>query len=235
MRTRFPPKWSDDAQTVVSEEWLEQAKEATIEACYHLGNDPAQYFPEDYGKEIPDEGAWICVIEVPFTALEFDVPLLSMWRARRHHCSFGGIRIGNGVRPILSPWRPQQAVITTPGGDLHLWPHEYSIIENPAGLVGLEGVEIHTLGGEPVLPDDDDRLFYLMSRGISKHDAALILLGDMRALDFAYFTFPDDVVAALEGVGVPLWRYIQTHPRSIKPVRRTPPRGPDGRFVRLAS
>lgn len=207
--------YADLARTDVTPEWWEWAREAAEDACAAMGVHPMTYWPEDYDRGIGDDGAWIIIVEVPHTGLGWDVPPMSMWRARRTSCRSGALVIGGTpTRQQYAPWMPQQAVIATPAGDLHLWPHEYVVIGDPSAFIGEDGVEMHTLGGDPVLPDDDERLFYLMSRGIGRHDAALMLIGDIRNLDFAYFTFPDDVVAYFDGVGQPLWRYVRTHPRT---------------------
>jgi hypothetical protein len=86
-------------------------------------DDPARYWPADYGKDI-GEGAWIMVVEVPHTALQWDVPVLSIWRARPHWLPSG-----------LAGRQTYQAVIATPGGDLHLWPHEYVVLNDPTSIL----------------------------------------------------------------------------------------------------
>lgn len=75
---------------------------------------------EQNGKAIPEEGAWIIVVEEPYTELRsrFRIPELSMWRARPHELNSGALTIGSGREAVKV--HPKQAIIATPGGDLHL-------------------------------------------------------------------------------------------------------------------
>lgn len=212
-RTRAPRKYSDPERTKVTAEWLDwyEAKRTDTEAWEQvawLGGEPSTYFPERDGKAIPDEGAWILVVEEPWTVLRssFRVPLISMWRARPHTLNSGAITVSNGLTI-----RPQQAVITTPAGDLHLWAHEYVIAERPMELASDPDATLHTLGGQPVL--DEDELFYLMSRGIPRHDAVMLLFAKVTSLDFVYVTFPEEITTALAGAGQTLRRHMALNPR----------------------
>lgn len=218
MIDRAPRKYLDVDKVEVNPEWLtwrqaelDYAREIAPKVLAGTGYDPAMYFPELYDKDVPEDGAWILVLEEPFTELRsrFRVPLLSLWRCRPHTLNSGGVRIGTGRNQLVV--RPKQAVITTPGGDLHLWPHEYSIVTDPYALMSCEGTEIHSLGGQSVL--DEEKLFYLQSRGIPHSEAVLLLIEQVAATDFIYATFPEEITAQLEGVGQPLWRHIQRHPR----------------------
>jgi hypothetical protein len=220
MPRRPPRKYLDPERIQVNPDWLAWREEMIAEHREELpkligarGMDPAVYFPEDYDKAIPEDGAWILVLEEPYTELRsrFRVPLLSMWKCRPHELNTGGGSIG--VRGMQIHFYPKQAVIATPGGDLHLWPHEYCIVQDPKTLMSMDGVTIHSLGGEPVL--DEDQLWYLMSRGIPRDQAVLLLL-DQVGTDYIYVTFPEDVTEQLDGVGQPLWRHIQRHPREVE-------------------
>jgi hypothetical protein len=210
-----PRKYLNKDRTKVSPEWMDWAKEQREQAAdfawrhvASLGYDPDSYFPELVDKAIPEEGAWILVIEEPFTELRsrFRVPLLSMWRARPHELNVGGIQVAKGLKIY-----PQQAIIATPGGDLHLWPHEYIVATNPMALAAEEGATLNSLGGDPVL--NEDALFYLQSRGISYQDAALMLFDTIRGTDFMYVTFPEEVTEQLEGWGRSLRRHVFLNPR----------------------
>lgn len=210
-----PRKYLDKKRTKVSPEWMkwaeEQHEQASDFAWRHiasLGYDPDMYFPELVEKDIPEEGAWILVIEEPFTELRsrFRVPLLSMWRARPHELDSGGVQIAKGLSIY-----PQQAVITTPGGDLHLWPHEYIVPKDPMSLAADADATLNSLGGDPVL--NEDALFYLQSRGIPYQDAALMLFDTIKGTNFMYVTFPEEVTEQLEGVGRPLRRHMALNPR----------------------
>ncbi|MGW5929353.1 hypothetical protein ACWF2L_24345 [Streptomyces anulatus] len=171
------------------------------------GTEPSTYFPEQDGKAVPEEGAWIIVVEEPFTELRsrFRIPLLSMWRARPHTVNTGAI-VSKGVKIY-----PKQAVITTPGGDLHLWPHEYVVVRSPMMLAGDIQATLHSLDGRPVL--DEDALFYLMSRGISRHQAVKALLEATTSLDHVYVTFPERITDSLAGAGQSLRRHMALNPR----------------------
>ena len=192
-RRRRPKKY---APREVSPEWLEWAREEAMRHCLALGVHPSWYFAEDYDKQIADEGAWIIVLDPPHVQLtnDFQLPRLSMWRATR----FDGAHLARDL-----PFRFQQAVINTPGGTVHLWPTEYTIIDDITQFVGQEpNCTLHSLGGQPVL--DEDQMFYLMSRGVSRQDAALLLIGQVTATDFAYFTFSKEYQDLFAGVGIPL-------------------------------
>lgn len=216
MISRTPPKkYADARRTKVTKEWLEWDKarreKLAMDGPMQLmsaGIDPAVYFPDEHDAAIPEDGAWILILEEPHTVLRetFRVPLLSMWRARSHTLNSGGFTLQKGVKVF-----PQQAVIATPGGDLHLWPHEYRIVENPLALASDPDAELHALGGQPVL--DEDELFYLMSRGIPHSEATMLLFDKIESLDFVYVTFPEWITNLLEGVGRPLHRHIALNPR----------------------
>ncbi|QDH91601.1 hypothetical protein QDA01_gp88 [Microbacterium phage Cinna] len=213
MGKRPPRKYADKNRTIITEEWqvwhqrqLALGEDNGWSTMLAAGVDPYTYMPEPE-RTIPEEGAWIIVVEVPRgVAIDFDVPPLSMWRARHHELNSGGVEIAKGVKV----W-PQQAVIATPAGDLHLWPHEYIVVKDPAGLVGDPDATLHQLGGSPVL--NEDHMFYLMSRGISHREAVLLLFDQITDPSFVYVTFPDWAVDAMYGAGQPLHRHISLHPR----------------------
>lgn len=205
-----PKKYLDADRTEVNPEWLEWREEKERGAARFFGPDVhMQLYPEEHGRAIPKGGCWIRVLEEPFTELRarFRVPLQSIWRARPHYLNVGGLGVGR---------RPHQAVIATPGGDLHLWPWEYDIVPSVAGFIGREpDFVLHRLGGEPVFSGElEDQLFYLQSRGLTRHDASMLLLDDMLTTNFVYFTMADDLAEAMGGIGVPLWRHMLAHPRT---------------------
>lgn len=193
---RAPKKYTDSTRSEITPEWKawfaekrEDAKERDLDFLRGIGQDPAVYYPEDYDKDLGD-GSWIFVIDPPqAVSHDFDVPLLSLWWARPHRLNAGH----------FAGAAPYQAVITTPAGDLHLWPHEYRLCAHPEEFVGEEGTEIHSLGGEPVL--DQEQMFYLQSRGISRHDATMMLFREIRQQNFVYVTFAAEVVDFFAGVG----------------------------------
>ena len=193
---RAPKKYTDATRSQITPAWSQwyaekkaARREDDIDLMVSLGQDPAMYYPEDYGKDL-GEGSWIFVIDPPqAVALDFDVPLLSLWWARPHRLNAGS----------LGGQMAYQGVITTPAGDLHLWPHEYTICSHPEEFIGAEGNEIHSLGGQPVL--DAEQLFYLQSRGISRHDATMLLFTEIRQQNFIYVTLAPEYVDYFAGVG----------------------------------
>ena len=216
---REPKKYIDARRTQATPEWLawdDERRANVAEDCWKEllggGYDPVTYLPEIDDKKIPEDGAWILILEEPLTGLRdrFRVPLLSMWRARRHELNSSSVTTSTGVKLY-----PQQAVITTPGGDLHLWPHEYTIAKNPMALASDPDSTLNTLGGEAVL--DEEKMFYLQSRGIPRQEATLMLFDTIVSLDFVYVTFPEYITAALEGVGRPLRRHIALSKRAPDP------------------
>lgn len=215
---KTPKKYLDARRTQVNPEWLEWddarrlkvADDGYILAA-SIGAEPSMYFPEEDDKAIPEEGAWIIVVEEPMTELmsRFRLPPLSMWRARPHQLDSGAIAVGHGRETVKI--YPKQAVIATPGGDLHLWPHEYIVVDRPMELASDQDATLHSLGGQPVL--DESELFYLMSRGIPRHDAVMLLFDKVTSLDFVYVTFPEEITALLAGAGQSLRRHMALNPR----------------------
>lgn len=199
-RATPPRKFLDKYRTTITPEWLvwnDLHKMTDEDYAHHalsihgdVNANTAVYFPEEFDKDLGD-GSWVFVIDPPHTELSdrFQVPLLSMWYARPHVMNQGAL----GGR------LPYQAVIQTPAGDLHLWPHEYTVCQDPGAFLGEEGTEIHALGGEPLLPED--QLWYLMSRGISRHDATMMLFNEIDSQSFCYVTFHKEIVAFFAGVG----------------------------------
>lgn len=215
---KAPKKYLDARQTQVNPEWLEwddarrlRVSEDGYEIAMTIGAEPSMYFPEQDDKAVPEDGAWIIVIEEPVTELQsrFRIPPLSMWRARHHQLNSGAIVVGRGREAVKV--YPQQAIIATPGGDLHLWPHEYIIVDRPMELATDPGATLHSLGGEPVL--DEQELFYLMSRGINRHEAMMLLFEKITSLDFVYVTFPEEITSLLAGAGQSLRRHMALNPR----------------------
>ena len=217
-----PRKYLDERRTVVNPEWLEwddarrlRMSEDGMDVALSIGSEPSMYFPERDGKAIPEEGAWIIVVEEPHTELQarFRVPELSMWRARPHTLNSGAIKVGSGKDAFKA--FPKQAVIATPGGDLHLWPHEYIVANDPMALATDPDSTLHALGGQAVL--DEDQLFYLMSRGIPRREAVMLLFDRIESLDFVYVTFPTEITEALRGMGQSLRRHMANNPRGARP------------------
>lgn len=210
-----PKKYLDKERTITSPEWTfwsqiqrdPLADPADPDTFWdfmsampfrHMAGSPvdelamhSMYFPEEYDKDLGD-GAWVFVIEPPVTVQsnDYKVPLLSIWWARPYVVNTSAV----------AGRLPYQGVIQTPAGDLHLWPHEYTVLKNPEGIIGEEGTTIHSLGGEPLL--DEEKLFYLQSRGIERREATLLLFSQIEdGSGFAYITLHPDLVSLFAGVG----------------------------------
>lgn len=117
-------------------------------------------------QALAEDGDWIIVKKSPPT--EYTVPPLSIWFATRWPMDEGRRRVIHRVK------------VTTPRGDVGLFPHEYSKIteiEKYYEFIG-DGMTIHFFGNEEGIPKD--KLFYLRSRGVSKRDAITMLLKTIR-------------------------------------------------------
>lgn len=136
-----------------------------FDAWERYKNEVASYLPGV--NKLDEDGNWILVTKPPHA--EYTVPPLSIWFA--------------------VPWpmegtagrRVHRVRITTPRGTLGLFPHEYSRINDMSKYTEClgDGIEIKFFGGvEGINPD---ALFYIRSRGISKRDAIIMLLGQIKA------------------------------------------------------
>jgi hypothetical protein len=132
------------------------------------------YFPEEHDSKLPDEGAWILVKKSPET--EYTVPPLSIWYAlpwpmedRRRGRGFYRVRI------------------ITPRGDLGILPHEYTVIKDITRYVGQEkeGMRFRFLSEDVEIPSD--QLFYVMSRGIPRREATMMLLPELKSPNLGWF------------------------------------------------
>lgn len=126
-------------------------------------------FPEDFDKKLPPEGRWIQVIHPP--NCEITVPPFSIWFA--------------------VPWEDNcssknRAKIVTPSGSLGLWPCEYAAINDVTKYFGREGegILLHQMNERPVC--DTEKLFYLMSRGVPRRTAILMLISDIKDPTFLW-------------------------------------------------
>lgn len=158
---------------------------AAANTPWGLQHEHMSHFPEDYGLEIPPDGAWIMVKYPPYA--EITVEPLSMFRASPiEH---------KGANKKLPGFRRKLARVVTPDGALDLYPYEYVRVEDITVYMGENGVETHYLNEETVI--EPALLHYVMSRGISKNEAMLLLLGTITDTHFVYFTVHSDVRTAL--------------------------------------
>lgn len=178
----------------------------------------ATYFPESVGKALPKEGAWVIVTQEPNTVLrnDFRLPVPSMWRAKPRHLDVGAITVHLDMGTQTYTAHPVIAVITTPAGELGLWPHEYVIASKPTEIASDPDSTLNSLGGQPLI--DEDQLFYLRSRGIPRHQAVMMLLDTIENTDYAYVTFSHEVTESLaslaDRVSTSLDQHTIQNPRS---------------------
>lgn len=137
---------------------------------------------------IPEEGAWVIVNRVPHTVLDFDVPRYSIWRARPIYTAREFKRVSAGGRSRTLKWPMLKGRISTPGGELDLFPGEYVVTDITRWLELLgEGVTINFMGaGEP--GELEEQVFYMQAHGIPRRDALVLALPLLTDDSFAYFT-----------------------------------------------
>lgn len=130
-------------------------------------------FPEDFKKNLPPEGKWIQIKEPPST--EFTVPPFSIWFA---------VPWGEGRDGMKN-----RVKIVTPSGTLGLWPHEYWVIDDVTKYIGREpeGILVHHMNDKPVV--EANALHYLMSRGIPRREASMLLIGQIKDPTFLWLEF----------------------------------------------
>lgn len=122
------------------------------------------YFPD--AQLVPEGGAWIMIKQPP--PCEYTVPPFSFWYSEPWPME------GSGPKP-------KRVKIVTPKGELGVFPHEYSLVQDIAKyfeFVG-DGIEAKFFGNEDGIPKEP--LFYLRSRGIAKRDAIVMLIGSIKA------------------------------------------------------
>ena len=149
------------------------------------------YFPEDYGKKLPDEGGWILMLANVDVAKELNdgklerihVPHLSIWYAMPHATSYS-VEVG----PV--EMSAMQAIIQTPQGQVHIWPHEYNVVSDISKWLQFteeEGFFVHFLDPQSA-GFDEQKLHYIRSRGISLAQARRWLLPEIKSPFCCYFT-----------------------------------------------
>jgi hypothetical protein len=161
-----------------SEETRDAVMNFCVAASVRMGgaHDEFQnYFPQDFGKLVPEEGAWIIVHKSPQT--EYTVPPFSIWYALPWQMDVGEVA---GVKV-------KRVQILTPKGTLGIFPYEYALAQDIKSYVGREkdGVIFRKLDGEAIFPAE--QLFYLQSRGIRRPDACMMLLDQMSGQNFGWF------------------------------------------------
>lgn len=144
----------------------------------------------DERQQLPPEGAWIMLREQPTTAIP-DPPLYSMWRARPVYYSWTAKRVRAGGRVRNVTWPLLRARIRTPFGELTLLPREYvTVTKLPEWLEQIgDGVTLNMMGpGAEGDPEFEQRVFYLMARGLPRAAALELLLPDVVDQEFAWLS-----------------------------------------------
>lgn len=116
-----------------------------------------------------------------------DVPHLSIWYALPTTTHFA--REIDGTKLHAS-----QAVIQTPKGEVHIWPHEYTVVKDLSKYLEFteeQGFNIHFLNPESG-GFDEQKLHYIRTRGISLAEARRWLLPELKNPYFCYFTFNEE-------------------------------------------
>jgi hypothetical protein len=169
-----------------------------------MGYPREDMFPEEYDKNLPEDGGWILLLmdvrvgrQLPNgSAKPIRVQRLTAWYAMPTMLSKAGLH---------------QAIINTPDGAVHVWPHEYKRfdVEQWLEFTAEDGLEIVFLNESAGF--DEPSMFYLRSRGISKADAQRMLLPTLKDPNFCYFRFHDRFREIFsDGAGTP---YIMGHNR----------------------
>lgn len=165
------PEWSDSAEAIAEKEELKKRLMAfPWTSHYEVEN----AFPEDYGKELPEEGAWIRVNRPP--NCEFTVPPFSMWRASRWF-----------LDPDSTGLQFKRVKIITPKGNLGIWPHEYCIVKDITEWLGHEHVYMRMIGEGAESGINPDQLFYIRSRGVSRREAERMLFTQVTSQAYCWF------------------------------------------------
>lgn len=152
----------------------EEAEHAFMGSPFRTNSEYENNFPSRFKNKVPKGGAWILVKESPPT--EFTVPPMSIWFAMPWTMTPDGIGCA-----------PHRVKITTPCGDLGIMPCEYSLVQKVTAYMGREkeGIFIRQMSGNPVV--DTDSLFYLMSRGIRRQEATMLLIEQIKDPTFLWF------------------------------------------------
>jgi len=218
------PAWSESEDAKLQ-------KRLTIDDMLRRCECPEDAFPEEYGKDLPESGGWIMILVSVRVGRQIDaantrvitVPHLSLWYAMPHSSNARVLLhdLGTKRRKDRDYVHLQQAVINTPDGAVHIWPHEYNKIDITKFLefCDKDGLFIHYLSEEARV--DDAALFYLRTRGLSKAEAQRMLLGTLSNPNYCYFTFAPEISEAFgEGAGSPYLHPINHQRRAESKARR---------------
>jgi hypothetical protein len=155
-------------------------------------------------KQLPDEGAWIQVTNPPHC--EITAEFLSVWYALpAYDAKTWDFMEGERENRYL-------VKVLTPVGEFRLYPseyrlvsantlHEYMTMLGKSNDQQAEHVVLHWLDARNEY-FDTDRLFYIMSRGVSRPDAYKMLMGEVHSQHVCYFTLHEEYQHIFAGVGV---------------------------------
>lgn len=131
-------------------------------------------FPSKFGLKLPSDGQWILVTAPPHC--QITVPPFSIWFA-----------IPWTMKPDGNGLAAHRVKIMTPAGELGIFPCEYSPVARISEYIGREkeGILVHQMSGDPVV--NTDHLFYLMSRGIPRATATMMLIEQIKDPTYLWF------------------------------------------------
>jgi hypothetical protein len=188
-----------------SSEMMQMRLEQFKYALAQWGECPEDYFPADYGKELPQDGGWIMLLmsvnvgkSVGDSVKQITVPHLSIWYATPTKTAHG--KKFDGVSMPM-----HQAIIRTLDGDVHVWPHEYTPVDLKKYLEFTDGDGLHIRFLHPETGGfDAKKLHYIRSRGISEAEAKRWLLPELNNPNFCYFEFDPEIAETFgKGFGTP--------------------------------
>lgn len=158
-----------------------------------------RYFPDEYSKQLPKNGGWIMIKrDVPVPG-EFRPVVYSVYFAKPA-AIYKDIEISSTARRKQRKKRiPYYRVrITTPAGDVWVWPHEYMIIPDASMLLEEIGnsFDLERMGGDANY--DIAKVHYLSTRGLSQTDTYSLLLNSLNSTNHIYFKIREGAVAFWE-------------------------------------
>lgn len=164
------PDWDKTKEAKEAKEKLIRAME---EFPWTTEDDMSNVFPEDYGKDLAEGGSWIQIQRPPCT--EYTVPPFSIWFATGW--------------PTDNRHPVKRVKIMTPDGELGILPAEYCIVKDITKWFGQEkeGVMMRQINLKPVC--DEDKVHYMMSRGIRRKDALMLIIHEIKDMNFLWFEF----------------------------------------------
>ena len=157
--------------------------------------DLEMYYPEDYGKAIPKEGAWIMVLDThSFGKSDSDRKTSSLWVKALSFYYAKPV-----VKNFDSDWQVGQklAQIITKQGEALLYPHEYNVVGDIYKYYESfgDGINIIWLNDKAEKEvGNPEALFYIRSRGISLKEAYKMILGEIKDQNLLYLESDDEIM-----------------------------------------